>query len=145
MLRWRVRWIIALSLLPILIACYAPPRHSAQPHSAYRDQPLGWQRYRVGAHEGYIKTIRAGDSIRYEVYDAEMRSIGVYTDRGSTYIHQGEPEPRFLGRYDADDSIRALHGIQSLKVAVVRMPMDKPLSIEDLEEEEKKEGAADES
>ena len=118
-------------------ACIQPaPRPNegdTRPTHPVRGKVLSWQKYRVGSHRGYLEIVEGPGGSIHRVYDEEVKLIGFFTSVGATYIVQGREEPELLGRYDTDDSLRALCGVESLAIEVHRMPMDQPLTIEDLD------------
>lgn len=127
-----------LATLMILVACDLPPTQRATPETdtgpaRIEDEVTGYHQFQVGSHTGYVRSIRGSGGERHEVYDQEMHMVGAYTDLGKTFRYRGNQEPELLGNYSADDSLRALFGIQSTEVPVVRTPMQDPLDLEDME------------
>lgn len=129
--------LLALSIGYLAAACSSPPPPPDQ-RKTRRSEPqvrvLSWERYQVGSEKGYIRSIAGPGGPIHEVYDEEMRIVGYYTAMGSTYGVARDGEQKLLGQYDANDSLRAIHGIDSLQVEVKRMPMEEPLTLEKLEE-----------
>ena len=74
------------------------------------------------------------------MYDEDWNLVGSYSERGKTFRHRGHKDPEYIGEFDADSSIRALYGIQSLEVPVTRSPMDPVMTLEDVEEAKRKAG-----
>lgn len=102
----------------------------------------GTHRYQIAGNKGFVEDLTAGDLAWSLVYDDHWNLIGTYTDHGKTYRHRGRERPIFLGDFDPDSSLRALHGIQSLEVPVKRFPIGPLLTLEDVEEEKRKSGAS---
>lgn len=142
----------ALLMVVALAACISsprrtiPPRPPEPPPTRPERQPaeiVGTHRYEIAGHKGFIEDQMAGDLGWSLVYDDDWNLLGSYTDRGRTFRHRGNADPEFIGEYDPDSSLRALHGIQSLDVPVRRSPIGSVLTLEDVEEEKRKAAEAD--
>lgn len=123
-------------LLSGLIAsgCAAPP--PPKPKEPPRPPPevvLSWARFKVGSHQGHIKAVAGPTGAIHWVYSSDWDLLGYFTPMGETFRAHTRKPPEFLGRYDKDDSLRALHGINELTVAVEHFPMEDPITLEDLE------------
>lgn len=136
--------IIALGagLLSLLAAgCSAPPPTEEE---EFRRSPpeeiLSWTQFQVGPHKGYIKEVAQRTGSIHWVYSGEWILLGYYTPMGHTFRVLKKADSELLGKYEPDDSLRALHGIDSLSVPVERSPMGEPLTLEKLEELERAEG-----
>jgi hypothetical protein len=127
-----------LAALVICLGCNLPPTQRGTPEAdtgpaRVQDEVMGYHQFQVGSYTGYVRTVRGSGGDRHEVYDQEMQMVGAYTDLGKTFRYRGNQEPEVLGNYSADDSLRALFGIQSQEVPVVRTPMKDALDLEDME------------
>ncbi len=139
----------ALALSCGLLACSTtgdiPPRPGYPPPPAGATGPAritGTHVFEIAGNKGFVEERAAGELAWSLVYDDNWNLLGTYTDRGKTYRHQGRERPVFLGEFDPDSSLRALHGIQSLKVPVSRSPIGPVLTLEDVAEEKREAGAS---
>lgn len=138
-MRFALAWVLAGWFLFLPVSCVSSkPAVKKRP---VRTRVLGWKKFSAGPHRGYIRTVGGGAEPTHEVYDSEMRMIGFYTTMGSTYRTPPGKDAELLGKYDPQDSLRALHGIQSFDVEVQHLPMDPPLTLEKLREIEKRKGS----
>ncbi len=134
----RISWIFAFALAAAF-SCASPPpapAPAADSPAPVRDRLSGYHRFEVGGQKGFVKSIEGPGGERHEVYDQDMKPIGAYTPLGRTIRYRGGDPPEHVGNYLPDDSIRALLGIASRDVPVVRTPMPAPLTMDDMEKKE---------
>lgn len=129
--------LVALSIGVIASGCMAPPppaeEEPVRSFPAPSEEVLSWHKFEVGPHKGYIRAVKGYTGPLHEVYNGEVALIGYYTPMGATYRIDRGGQPEFLGRYDPNDSLRALHGIRTFDVPVRFLPMDEPLTLKKLE------------